>query len=155
MNCVVSSRGRIAPNALKGRQDRQLTSRLWPHIINGAPLENHKFGGAEGLMATYVLTVEVAEGDSQGLRLCPGIRLSQTKDRPAIGQMLQGAELELRRPDGTSLRTVLVIYGVSVWRGEDGEFYMYDDPADPVINLTIPGDVPADQVPPGTEVWLL
>jgi hypothetical protein len=57
-------------------------------------------------MATYLLTVQAAEGDSQGLRLSPGIRLSETKDRPAISQMIQGAELKLRRPNGTSLQTV-------------------------------------------------
>jgi hypothetical protein len=106
-------------------------------------------------MGTYLLTVQVAEGDSQGLRLSPGIRLSQTKDRPAISQMMQGAELELRRPDGSTLRTVLVTYGVSVWRGADGALYMPDDPADPEIKLTIADDVPAEQVPAGTEVWLL
>ncbi len=62
-------------------------------------------------MATYLLTVQLAEDDSQGLRLSPGIRLSQTKDRPAIGQMMQGAELELRLPNGTTMRTVLVTTG--------------------------------------------
>ena len=106
-------------------------------------------------METYLLTVQGAEGDSQGLRLSPGIRLSQAKSRPAIGRMIQGAELELRRPDGTRLRTVLVTYGVSVRRGEDGALYLDDGPADPEIRRTIPGDVRAGQVPAGTEVWLL
>ena len=106
-------------------------------------------------MATYLLTVQTAECDNEGLRLFPGIRLSQTKDRPTISQMMQGAELELRRPDGTGLRTVLVTYGVSAWRGEDGAFYMRDDPADPEIKLTISGDIQAEQAPAGTEVWLL
>jgi hypothetical protein len=40
--------------------------------------------------------------------------------------MMQGAQLELRRSDGTSLQTVLVTYGVSVWRGEDGALYTHD-----------------------------
>jgi len=69
--------------------------------------------------------------------------------------MMQRAELELRCPDGTSLRTVFVTYGVSAWRGEDGALDIYDDPADPEIKLTIPADFPAEQVPAGTEVWLL
>jgi hypothetical protein len=107
------------------------------------------------LMATHLLTVTSAEGDSHGLRLSPGIRLSQTKDRPAIGQMTQGARLELRRPDGTRLRTVLVTYGIAVLRGDDGALYTYEDPADAEIRLTLPGDVPAAEVPAGTEVWLL
>jgi hypothetical protein len=106
-------------------------------------------------MATYLLTVQVVEADRQGLRLSPGIRLSQTKDRPAIGQMTQGAALEFRRPDGTSSRTVLVTYGVSVWRGADDALYTSDDPADPEIWMTIPAEVQAELVPPGTEVWLL
>jgi hypothetical protein len=41
---------------------------------------------------------------------------------------------------------------VSVWRGEDGALYLHDDPTDP--EMTIPGDILADQVPAGTEVWL-
>jgi len=69
--------------------------------------------------------------------------------------MTQGAPLELRRPDGTSLQTSLVTYGVSVWGGEDGALYMYDDPSDPEIKLTIPKETSAEQVPAGTEVWLL
>ena len=69
--------------------------------------------------------------------------------------MMQGAELELRRPDGTSFRTVLVTYGVLVSREADGALYLHDDPADPEIKLTIAGDVAAEQVPAGTEVWLL
>ena len=92
-------------------------------------------------MATYMLTVQATESGSLGLRLSPGIRPSEWKDRSAISQMMQGAELELRRPDGTSLRTVLIQYGVSVWRGEDGALYMYDDPADPEIKLTVSSDV--------------
>ena len=113
------------------------------------------FGEGGQLIATYLITVEGAEGDSQGLRLSPGIRLSQTTDHPAIAQMMQGASLELRRPDGTSSRTILVTYGVSAWRKEDGSLYMHDDPADPEIKLTIPATVSKQQVPPGTEVWLL
>jgi len=106
-------------------------------------------------MATYLLTVTSVEGDSHGLRLFPGIRLSETKDRPAIGQMMQGAQLELHRPDGTRSRTVLVTYGIAVLRGDDGALYMHEGPADAEIRLTIPGDVRAAEVPVGTEVWLL
>jgi hypothetical protein len=106
-------------------------------------------------LATFLLTVAEVDAYSTGLRLSPGIRLSQTKDRPAIAKMMQGAELELRRPDGTNQRTVLVTYGVSVWRGDDGALYMHGDPAEPEIKLTISADVCSEQVPAGTEVWLL
>jgi hypothetical protein len=106
-------------------------------------------------VATFLLTVTAAEPDSQGVRLAPGIRLSQTADRPAIGLMMQGAELELRRPDGSARRTTLVTYGVSVWRGEDGALYLHDDPADAEIQLTLPPDLSADDLPRGTQVWLV
>jgi hypothetical protein len=85
---------------------------------------------AEGLVATFLLAVREAEVCSQGFRLSPGIRLSQTGDRPAIASMMQEAELELRRPDETTRATTPVTYGVSACRGEDGAFYPHDNPAD-------------------------
>jgi hypothetical protein len=106
-------------------------------------------------VATFLLTVKEVEAHTQGLRLSPGIRLSQTKDRPAIGSMMQGAKLELRRPDGRIRATSLLTYGVSVQRGADGALYMQDDPADAEIKLTLPADLSAEDVPVGTEVWLV
>jgi hypothetical protein len=49
-------------------------------------------------METYLLTVKEVDEDSQGLRLSPGIRLTQTKDRTVIGAMMPGANLELVGP---------------------------------------------------------
>jgi len=106
-------------------------------------------------METYLLTVRSVVADSQGLRLSPGIRLSQTKDRPEIGAMMQGAPLELRRPNGSRSKTTLVTYGVSVWRGDDGALYIQNDPADAEIELTLPADLSRDEIPVGTEVWLV
>ncbi len=106
-------------------------------------------------MSTYLLTVAASELDEHGLRLIPGIRPSETQDRPAIQQMGSGAPLELRRPDGSRMPTVLVRYGISVFQGDDGKFYIPDDPSDPEIQLTIPGSLSEAEVPPGTEVWLL
>jgi hypothetical protein len=106
-------------------------------------------------MPTFLLTITAVEADSQGIRLSPGIRLSHTTDRPAIRHMMQGAALELRRPDGSRQQTCLVTYGVSVLRGDDGAFYMHDDPTDPEIKITLPGDLSPNEIPPGTEVWLL
>lgn len=106
-------------------------------------------------MATYLLTVRAAVTDNLGLRLSPGIRPSQMKDQPAIRQMTMGAELELRRPDGTSLRSVLGHFAISLWKGEDGALYLHDTLTDPEIELTIWGDVSPEKVPAGTEVWLL
>ena len=106
-------------------------------------------------MPTFLLTVKEARFSGQGLQLSPGIRPSQIKHHPAIRSMRQGAKLELRRPDGTIRSTILVNYGISVWRGEDGALYTNDDPADPEIKLTLPADLSADEIPSGTEVWLV
>lgn len=105
-------------------------------------------------MATYLLTVETAVRDSLGIKLGPGIRLSETRDRPAIAKMIQGDKLELRQTDGTITRTSLVTYGISVIE-KDGAYYLYDDPADPEIRLTVPGDLTTSEVAVGTEVWLV
>lgn len=106
-------------------------------------------------MATFLLTVKEVDADSQGLRLSPGIRLSQTRDRPAIASMMQGAKLELRCPDGTTHAAILVTYGVAAWRGEDGAIYVHDDPADAEIKLTLRPDISPEEIPVGTEVWLV
>ncbi len=89
------------------------------------------------------------------MRRSPGIRLSQTGDQPAIGKMSQGACLELRRPDGTRRRSHVVTYGISVWKGGEGSLYTIADPSDPEITLTLPDDLSPEDVPAGTEVWLL
>jgi hypothetical protein len=104
---------------------------------------------------TYLLTIECVQRVAQGLRLSPGIRPSESRERKGIGQMMQGATLELRRPDGSKARTELINYGVSVTTGEDGWVYMQDNPADPEIRLTISGDLTDDEVPAGTELWLV
>src|SRR4051812_1770496 len=106
-------------------------------------------------MATYLLTVRETHQVDSGIRLSPGIRPSETSDRPAIGEMTQGSRLELRCPDGSVHLTHLVTYGISAWKGEDGALYMNDDPADPEIRLTIAETGDAGGPPPGTEVWLL
>ena len=106
-------------------------------------------------MPTFLIEVRETDADSTGLRLSPGIRPSEMEDRPAIGKMMQGSPLELRLPDGTTRRTSLVTYGVSVWKGEDGSLLMHDDPSDPEICLTLPLELHSEDVPPGTEVWLV
>jgi hypothetical protein len=105
-------------------------------------------------MATYLLTVETAERDNLGIKLGPGIRLSETRDSAAVGQMGQGDKLELRQTDGTITKTTLVTYGISVSE-KDGSLYLSDDPADPELRLTVPGDLTTTAVAAGTEVWLI
>lgn len=101
------------------------------------------------------MTITAALLDNHGVQLSPGIRLSETADRPAIREMMQGAPLELRSPTGARYQTILVTYGVEVERGEDGAIYMYGDPKDPEIKLTIPPDLSPDAYAAGTELWLL
>lgn len=106
-------------------------------------------------MPTFLITVRQAEADDAGLRLYPGIRPSVMKNVPAMGKMTQGSRLELRRPDGTTRSTSLVTFGVSVWKGENGSILLYDDPKDPEICLTIRSELESEEVPAGTEVWLM
>lgn len=106
-------------------------------------------------MPTYLLTIGAARPLDSGIRISPGIRLSQTADRPAIRTMMQGAPLELRSPNGLRRPTTLLTYGVEVERGADGAIYMRGDPKDAEIKLTLPSDVPMSACTPGTEVWLL
>jgi hypothetical protein len=106
-------------------------------------------------METYLLTVKDVDFDGLGLRLSPGIRLSEIKDGPGIKTMMQGAKLELRRPNGTRGSATLVTYGVTAWSGNDGALYIQDDPADAEIKLILPADLSREEVPVGTEVWLV
>jgi hypothetical protein len=104
---------------------------------------------------TFLLTVERTHSDEVGLRLWPGIRLSQCSNRPTVAGMMQGSKLKLLRPDGTIGHATLVIYGVSLWRGADGDLYTNEDLSDPEILLTISDDKSAQGVPVGTEIWLI
>lgn len=106
-------------------------------------------------MPTLLLTVRQIVADSVGLRLSPGIRPSEMEDRPAIGKMIQGSRLELRCPNGVIRTTTLLTYGVSLWEGENGTLRLYDDPRNPEICLTLPPELHEEEVPPGTEVWLM
>ncbi len=106
-------------------------------------------------MATYLITVRETEPMSLGLRLWPGIRPSQSADRPAMKGMKQGSSLELRLPNGTRRSTPLQTYGIRVEKNEDGDLLLHDNPRNPEICLILPAETNATDVPQGTEVWLL
>ena len=106
-------------------------------------------------MPTYLLTIEAAESDSNGIRLSPGIRLNEMAGRPAFRTMMQGSSLELRSPSGVRYQTTLVSYGVEVERGEDGALYLNSDPKDAEIKFTISADLPSDALVAGTELWFV
>lgn len=103
-------------------------------------------------METFLVKVTSAEEAAEGVRLSPGLFRADSESRPGIKSMKQGDAIELRRPDGSVVKTRLITYGVSVWKQPDGSFLLYGDPQDPEIKLTIHASI--DDVPPGTEVWL-
>ena len=107
-------------------------------------------------MATKLLTVEEAFASDEGLHLQPGVLLTWMTAQPDLEGLTSGAALELRRPDGSVVRTTLLKYGASVTRGEDGKFYCPADENGPIwtIVFTLPPDVCSEDVPPGTEVWV-
>src|SRR5262245_48679818 len=107
-------------------------------------------------MAFKLLTVEETFASDEGLHLQPGVLLSWMTVQPELKGLMQGTALELRRPDGSVLRTTLLRYGASVTRGEDGRFYVPSDENGPIwtIVFTLPPEVRSDDVPLGTEVWV-
>ena len=105
---------------------------------------------------TYLLTVQDSERVDGGLRLSPGISMHQLSEMPEVQKnMMQGSILELKLPGGKRVRTNLVTYGVSVFKGEDGKMYATDHPSRLDINLTVSSDGALSDVPAGTEVWFV
>ena len=107
-------------------------------------------------MATKLLTVEETFTSDEGLHLRPGVLMTWMTAQPGLKGLMQGAALELRRPDGSVVRTTLLKYGASVTRGEDGKFYCPGDENGPIwtIVFTLPPDVRPEDAPAGTEVWV-
>ena len=107
-------------------------------------------------MAAKLLTIEEVESGELGLHLRPGVLMTWWGAEPGFAHMMQGTPLELRRPDGSVLRTTLLRYGASVTRTEDGRFLVPGDENGPIwtILFTLPPDVRPEDVPPGTEVWV-
>lgn len=101
-------------------------------------------------MEMYLFTVDFCFKDEQGLLVKPGIPLEESSGRPELKQIIQGISLELRRPDGTTRRTCVVNYGISVYRQLDGSYVMDDNPH---IHFTLPDDLNESDAPRGTEIW--
>jgi hypothetical protein len=70
--------------------------------------------------------------------------------------LVSNGPVELRLPDGTRRQTRLVRFGASVYRAEDGSFYVPGDENGPqfTIVFTLSPDLQPDDVPPGTEIWV-
>ncbi|HVR97396.1 MAG TPA: hypothetical protein VMW27_12325 [Thermoanaerobaculia bacterium] len=105
-------------------------------------------------MSALLLRLQRTERSTLGVRLHPGLRPSQTRHIPEIQAMTQGSPIELRFPDGTRQNTRLVTFGISAQR--DGETLIYEgDTRDPEIFLFLPEELLDEELPAGTEVWLL
>jgi len=104
-------------------------------------------------MATYILTVDGFVRHAGGVRIRPGVPASAFDERPALDQLIQGAVLELRRPDGWRRRTRLLTYGIEAWRGSDDQVYIDGPPTLQPIVLTLPSEVEDSDLAIGTQVW--
>ena len=103
-------------------------------------------------MAIYLYTIESSWDDSFGLAVERGIRMSEASKRQELSSLAPGAALELRLPNGIRRRTTLTNYGVGVIKQEDGSLLME---ADPYLRFTLPPELTSEEVPAGTEIWLL
>lgn len=107
-------------------------------------------------MPFYLLTVNDSEVLDDGFRLVPGIPRDRLAEMPDVSQnLMPGSMLELRFPDGTTVVTNLVTFGVTVCLDENGEYYFPDHPSRLDLNLTIALPEGIDAVPAGTEVWFV
>jgi hypothetical protein len=103
-------------------------------------------------MRAYLLTVESSSQTGNLVRVLPTVPIQRLPADMYVP--MRGDELELHLPDGRVQRTSIGGFGVELWRDEEGNFWTTSDPAHPVLTLTIAGDLRAEDVPPGTEVWL-
>jgi hypothetical protein len=106
-------------------------------------------------MRCYLLTVENSSQLGNRLRVLPPVPAHSLIERaPGLLMPMAGDELELRLPDGRVGHAIVGSFGVELWRSEEGDFYTTSDPSDPVLTLTIAGDLRPKDVPAGTEIWL-
>jgi len=105
-------------------------------------------------MASFLVIVESTQRMGELLRVLPRVRISELLARePDLMTPLPGDKLWLRLPDGGTRTAVLGLFGIEAWAG-DGGLLTSSDPQDPVLTLSIAGDLQPDDVPPGTQVWL-
>lgn len=105
-------------------------------------------------MSTYLVTVESAQRMGTLLQVLPRIPIRElTAREPGLMMPMPGDALWLRFPDGSSRTAVLGLFGIEAWQREDG-LYTSSDPQDPVLTLSIAGDLQPEEVPAGTQVWL-
>ena len=103
-------------------------------------------------MPSYLLTVESSSRSGDRLLVLPRVPLQRLA--PDMFMPMADDKLELHLPDGRVQHASVGSFGVEHWRDEEGNFWTTSDPANPVLTLTIAGDLHAEDVPPGTEIWL-
>ncbi|GHP00374.1 hypothetical protein KSF_104210 [Reticulibacter mediterranei] len=124
-------------------------------------------------MRFHLLTVESSQHFGDQLHVLPRVPISGLIERkPNMLMPMPGEGLELSLPDGRILHATIASFGVEgwasldqlyaaeggsgkeVWKVEGNDFYTTSDPSNPVLTLTIAGDLRPEDVPPGTEIWL-
>jgi hypothetical protein len=105
-------------------------------------------------VSSFLVIVERAQRMGSLLQVLPRIPLKELIARePGIMMPMPGDGLWLRFPDGSNRTAVLGLFGVEAWQ-TDGGLLTSSDPQDPVLTLSIAGDLRPEDVPPGTQVWL-
>ncbi len=103
-------------------------------------------------MRCYLLTVESSSQIGNSVRVLPPVPIKRLP--PDMFVPMAGEKLELHLPDGRVQPASIGGFGVELRRDEEGNFWTTSDPANPVLTLTIAGDLHPEDVPPGTEIWL-
>jgi len=108
----------------------------------------------ETAMPTYLLTVETCRRSPHGLGVYPGIRADEVDRRPAFARMKGGASIVLVQPNGLTRRTRLVSYGLPS-RPDPDDLYLVGAAGAAELCLVLPRELSPDDVPAGTELWLV
>lgn len=105
-------------------------------------------------MPSFLVTVEQTDRVGSLLRVLPRIPIRElTAREPGLITPMPGDALRLRLPDGSDRSAVVGLFGIEAWQTDDG-LLTDSDPRNPVITLSIGGDLRPEDVPAGTQVWL-
>lgn len=106
-------------------------------------------------MHVYLLTVESSSQSGALLQVLPQVLLRNLIEQaPGLFMPMAGDSIEIRLPDGRVQHALVGGFGIDLWRHEDGHFYTSSDPSNPLLTLTIAGDLQPEDVPAGAEIWL-
>ena len=100
----------------------------------------------------FVLTIAGCQRDELGLYLLPGLAMEELDFRPELKRLKPGELLELRFPNGTTLTSELLAFGIPARRLQDGTALVSLTDS---VHLTISYPFAPDTLPAGTELWWL